>query len=100
MAVSYKSIVMRALGSVMFAVLGTGAFADSPQLSMGGYARSLQKLQTMAMMDADRDHFVTRAEFMKFHEEMFDRMDANHDGRIDKTEWQQRLGGIGGKGSN
>lgn len=92
--------LIRSAGGVLLAVLGVSAFADAPQLSMGGYARGLQRLQTMAMMDVDRDHRVTREEFMKFHETLFDRMDANHDGVIDGGEWQRRLGGVGGKGTN
>jgi hypothetical protein len=95
-----ERFLIRSAAGALLAVLGVSAFADSPQLSMGGYARGLQRLETMAMMDVDRDHKVTREEFMKFHETLFDRMDGNHDGVIDQGEWQRRLGGIGGKGTN
>ncbi len=40
----------------------------------------------MARMDSDGDGKVTREEFMKGHEAMFDRIDQNDDGVIDETE--------------
>jgi len=40
----------------------------------------------MARMDADGDGKVTREEFMKGHEAMFDKIDTNGDGVIDSAE--------------
>jgi uncharacterized low-complexity protein len=40
----------------------------------------------MARMDADGDGNVTREEFMKGHEAMFDKIDTNGDGVIDSAE--------------
>ena len=40
----------------------------------------------MARMDADGDGKVTREEFMKGHEAMFDKIDTNGDGVIDAGE--------------
>ena len=40
----------------------------------------------MARMDADGDGKVTREEFMKGHEAMFDKIDQNGDGVIDADE--------------
>ena len=40
----------------------------------------------MARMDADGDGNVTREEFMKGHEAMFDKIDTNGDGVIDPAE--------------
>ena len=40
----------------------------------------------MQRMDADGDGNVSRDEFMKGHEEMFDRIDKNGDGVIDSAE--------------
>jgi uncharacterized low-complexity protein len=40
----------------------------------------------MNRMDADGDGKVTKDEFMKGHEAMFERMDDNDDGVIDQTE--------------
>ena len=62
------------------------------------YIRSLQSLKMMDMMDADKDHKVTKEEFMGYQARLFDMMDRNKDGIIDKSEWESKLGGIGGKG--
>lgn len=97
---TFRAVLITSTATALLAGMGAPAFAESPQLSMGGYARGLQRLQTMAMMDVDRDHAVTREEFMKFHEALFERMDANRDGRIDQDEWRRRLAGVGGKGTN
>jgi len=40
----------------------------------------------MARMDTDGDGKVTREEFMKGHEAMFDKIDTNGDGVIDASE--------------
>ena len=40
----------------------------------------------MGRMDADGDGNVTREEFMKGHEAMFDKIDTNGDGVIDSAE--------------
>ena len=40
----------------------------------------------MARMDADGDGNVSREEFMKGHEAMFDKIDTNGDGVIDSAE--------------
>ena len=47
----------------------------------------------MATMDADNDGAVTRAEHAAGAKAMFDRMDANHDGRLAADEMPQRRAG-------
>ena len=42
----------------------------------------------MAMVDADKDGVVTRAEHAAAMQAMFDRRDANHDGKLDATEME------------
>ena len=45
----------------------------------------------MARMDADGDGKVTREEFMKGHEAMFDKIDQNGDGVIDQAEREAHM---------
>jgi Ca2+-binding EF-hand superfamily protein len=45
------------------------------------------KMKAMQVMDSGKKGTVTKEEFMKFHEEMFDRMDKNHDGKLSPEEW-------------
>ena len=49
----------------------------------------------MNMMDADGDGSVTRDEFMKGHEAMFSKQDANDDGVIDAHEMKAMEGKCG-----
>ena len=45
--------------------------------------------------DADKDGVISRDEFTEAHkarsEKMFEKLDANHDGKIDKTEREARM---------
>jgi len=50
----------------------------------------------MARMDADGDGKVTREEFMKGHEAMFDKIDTNGDGVIDQAEREAHMGKMRG----
>ncbi|MFZ5555479.1 MAG: hypothetical protein ACOZDY_01950 [Pseudomonadota bacterium] len=54
---------------------------------------SVRNMGTMKMMDTDGDHKVTRAEFMKYMEKMYDSLDKNKDGKVDINEF---LGTVGG----
>ena len=45
----------------------------------------------MGRMDADGDGKVTRDEFMKGHETMFDKIDQNADGVIDQSERKKHM---------
>jgi hypothetical protein len=40
----------------------------------------------MSMVDANKDGKVTKQEFLKHHEAIFDRMDTNKDGAVDQPE--------------
>lgn len=93
---------------------------DHPVMAMQPMTRAevIQKVQEhFAMLDTDRDGFVTQAEMdagkgamhdkMAQHREqrgdsMFDRMDANHDGSVTRAEFDaahqamaERMGGDG-----
>ncbi|MBL78967.1 MAG: hypothetical protein CMH70_02850 [Nitrosomonadaceae bacterium] len=57
------------------------AEADKPkktESSGGGYGLSL--------MDKNKDAKVSKEEFLKYNEAIFDKVDANGDGSVDKTE--------------
>jgi len=49
----------------------------------------------MDMMDGNKDHKVSKEEFMAYQSRLFDMMDRNKDGMVDKQEWERS--GIGGK---
>jgi hypothetical protein len=47
----------------------------------------MKPMDVMHMMDTDKKGYVTKEEFMKFYESMFDKMDKNKDGKLVKEEW-------------
>jgi len=50
----------------------------------------MKPMEVMHMMDAGKTGSVTKADYMAFHEAMFDRMDRNKDGKLSKSEWLDR----------
>lgn len=44
-------------------------------------------MMVMKMMDKGNKGYVTKDEYMKFHDQMFTKMDTNKDGRISTSEW-------------
>jgi hypothetical protein len=57
---------------------GGGAAGGTPKTSEGRCG--------MSMVDANKDGKVTKQEFLKHHEAIFDRMDTNKDGAVDQPE--------------
>jgi|ERR1700674_845450 hypothetical protein len=87
------------------ALIGTALLAASallPTLSVADDMRTggpptefvsylkMKPMQLMHMMDAGKKGYVTKEEFMKFEEEMFDKMDKDHDGKLTPQEWLGR----------
>lgn len=54
--------------------VGAETSKEVVSVSDGGYARALGSMDMMAMVDADGDHKVSKAEFLKAHDAMFDKM--------------------------
>ncbi len=103
-----KTMISLAVGSAFAASLGAvplASAADSPFTvqsldkgtmlayadkvdpnKYGGGAKSGEGRCGMSMVDTNKDGKVTKQEFMKHHEAIFDRMDANKDGAVDQPE--------------
>ena len=47
----------------------------------------MKPIEIMHMMDATSRGKVSKSEFMKFYEEMFDKMDRDHSGFLDAPEF-------------
>lgn len=101
---TFKQAKVLTLGGAMLAaaLLAAPVHADEGGFSIftKDYISSLQSLKMMDMMDANKDHKVTKQEFMAYQGHLFEMMDRNKDGVIDQAEWETKLGGIGGKGTN
>jgi len=82
--------------ALLLAVVAPVARAAPPTTS--DEARSYNQLarmkpmEVMHMIDTDKKGYVTREEFLKFQEQFFDRMDQNHDGKADVSEWMGKAG--------
>jgi uncharacterized membrane protein len=98
---SKKSIISLAIGSAVAATLGTASIASAGEnpfaaqsLEKGYMVAESQKGDKkygegrcgMSMADTDNDGRVSRDEHARHAETMFDKMDANRDGYIDKDE--------------
>ena len=62
-------------------------------IATGGYSRELRSMKMMEMMDADKDHKVTKDEFLKYHQTLFDAMDKQGTKMIDAQGWLARQTG-------
>ncbi len=67
--------------------------ATKPREGKCGGMKSDETKCGMSMMDTDKDDKVSKAEFAKAHEGMFDSMDANKDGFLDQTEMGKMMQG-------
>ena len=47
----------------------------------------MKPMELMHMMDPDKKGYVTKDDFMKFHQAMFDKMDKDKDGKLSREEW-------------
>jgi hypothetical protein len=62
------------------------AYADSVEADKPGGAKSGGGGYGLSLMDTNKDAKVTKEEFLKYNEAIFDKVDANHDGSVDKGE--------------
>lgn len=66
--------------------VGAAEEKDVVSLSTGGYARALASMDMMVMVDTDGDHTVSKEEFIKAHEALFNKM-AGGQSAIDVQHW-------------
>ncbi len=88
-----RAAVLAGAASLAAIVLSPVAARAYEEMRTGGppseYVSFLKMhaMQAMHMMDADGKGSVNKQDFMKFHQEMFDRMDKDHDGKLTPEEW-------------
>jgi len=52
-----------------------------------GEVMKMKPLQVMHMVDTDKTGVVTKQQYMKFFEDLWDRMDPGHKGTVSKDVW-------------
>ncbi len=80
-----KVVLISSLLSI--ATLCVPAFAADAMVGTGGYARQLQKMEMMKMLDADGNHMVTSAEADTYYNSLFDVLNKDADDSLDAKEW-------------
>ena len=62
------------------------AYADMVDTNKYGGSKTGGGGYGMSLMDKDKDGKVSKEEFLKYNEAIFDRVDTNEDGSVDKDE--------------
>jgi EF hand len=62
------------------------AYADLAESNKSGGAKSGGGGYGLSLMDKNKDNKVSKEEFLKYNEAIFDKVDANRDGSVDKNE--------------
>ena len=75
-----------ALATSLLLTVSTSVYADA-MLGTGGYARQLQKMEMMKMLDADGNHMVTAAESDSYYNDVFDALNKDGDDSLEAKEW-------------
>jgi len=86
--------------ALAFAVVASVSFlpvaraGDASQDRIPASYSAFMKMKPMAVMhamDNGKKGYVTKEEFMKFHEAMFDKMDKDKDGKLTQDEWIAKI---------
>lgn len=95
-----RNLISIAIGTaLLFAFGATSASAADPAKESGHQHQSGQSgdhhghqcEHKMSDPDLDKDGKISRDEFMKHHEQMFDKKDANKDGFLDEKEMHRMM---------
>ena len=79
---SFVALIASICSAPQIAIAQNGAQSAQSPVEKGEYSA----VQLLQLMDKDRNGKVSRAEFMKFMNEEFDRLDINKDGELDVNE--------------
>lgn len=86
-----RAVVGAATAILTISLAPATSFAadDTAKKDMPSYPALMKKAPTevMAMMDTDKGGYVTREEFIRFYEALFDRLDRDKNSQIGATEF-------------
>ncbi len=87
MTVQIKKVAIISGMLLSMVAISLPAFAADAMVGTGGYARQLQKMEMMKMLDADGNHMVTAAEADSYYNSVFDALNKDGDDSLDAKEW-------------
>jgi hypothetical protein len=98
-ALHFKGSLTRAVLAVTAtAIMAVGSAARAGDVSFDKVPANyvammkMKPMDVMHLMDPDKKGYVTKEDFMKFHEMMFEKMDKNHDGKLTESEFRETKG--------
>jgi hypothetical protein len=86
MRIQFKKVALLTSILLSTAAASLPSYADA-MLGTGGYARQLQKMEMMKMLDADGNHMVTAAEADSYYNSIFDALNKDSDDSLEAKEW-------------
>ena len=87
MTVQFKKVAIITGMLLSMTAISLPVFAADAMLGTGGYARQLQKMEMMKMLDADGNHMVTAAEADSYYGSIFDALNKDGDDTLEAKEW-------------
>lgn len=87
MTIQFKKVAIISGMLLSVAAISLPAFAADAMVGTGGYARQLQKMEMMKMLDADGNHMVTAAESDTYYNSIFDALNKDGDDTLEAKEW-------------
>ena len=87
MKLTLKKVAIATSFILSASAFSTATFAADAMLGTGGYARQLQKMEMMKMLDADGNHMVTAAESDTYYNSIFDELNKDGDDTLEAKEW-------------
>ena len=87
MTVQFKKVAIITGMLLSMTAISLPVFAADAMLGTGGYARQLQKMEMMKMLDADGNHMVTAAEADSYYGSVFDALNKDGDDTLEAKEW-------------
>ena len=99
---TFKGLCKATLALSLTLLACTAAYAQATNMGTAStdiwttdFQKAFMTEKMMHMMDMSGKGMVTRADYDKYAGKMFDMMDKNHDGMIDKTEFMNNEMGSG-----
>jgi hypothetical protein len=87
MALAFAAAALGASFSFLQSARAAADVAQDKVPPSYGAMMKMKPMDVMHMMDTEKQGYVTREQFMKFHEAMFEKMDKNKDGQVSAKEW-------------